>query len=273
MSSVNTVNLSKNFQLSEADICFSVRAKYIPDASGALRLTNICSAPRPVFHLENWEDAQDYGEPFCALEETGGVTSSPEELAARSIRRAKEAAFDLVLCNQFDWFSTLTFSPEHIDRTDYQAAYGKIKTFFSNLVQRHDFMYLAVPEHHKDGEAIHFHLLSNGGGLELVRSGHYRKGKPVFNISNWRWGFSTALRVDGEDCRDKCAKYIFKYMGKQMNAGGAKIGGRYYLSGGDLVRPVFVYGDSVDEFMAGNNPTYSRTTQTPIGEYTSLSFI
>ena len=268
---MNTVLNSKIYQNSNA-VTFTVRAKYVPDSDGLLRLANICSAPRAIFHKAGWEDASDWGEEYSPEDDQGGVISSPEEIAARSIRRAKEAAFDLVLCNDFDLFSTLTFSPEYIDRTNYQAAYSKVKVFFSNLVQRHGFRYICVPEHHKDGEAIHFHLLSNSNGLRLVKSGHYRKGKIVYNINNWGWGFSTALQIDGEDCRDKCAKYIFKYMGKQMQAGGAKIGGRYYLSGGDLIRPTYLYGDSVEEFTT-DSPTYDRTTQTPIGEFRSLSFI
>jgi hypothetical protein len=74
-------------------------------------------------------------------------------------------------------------------------------------------------------------------------------GDQVYNVENWTCGFSTAQiikqRADGEDERLAVSKYIFKYMGKNL---GAKIGGRYVLSGGELAEPIIVCGDGVWDF-------------------------
>ena len=67
------------------------------------------------------------------------------------------------------------------------------------------------------------------------------------------------------------AKYIFKYMGKQS---GAKVGGRYMLSGGELVLPTYVYDDSVEVFLGELEPTYQREVDLgERGKYMEYSFI
>ena len=52
-------------------------------------------------------------------------------------------------------------------------------------------------------------------------------------MQDWRFGFTTATRVQdhGAACR-----YVSKYITKQMDA--KTIGGRYWLHGGQLERPV-----------------------------------
>jgi hypothetical protein len=88
-------------------------------------------------------------------------------------------------------------------------------------------------------------MICNGRGLDLVPSGHRSKNGDIWNVRAWSWGFSTAVPIGGGDSdRDKVAKYIFKYMGKNL---GQKIGGRYYLHGGDLALPVYEYFDDVTE--------------------------
>jgi hypothetical protein len=67
------------------------------------------------------------------------------------------------------------------------------------------------------------------------------------------------------------SKYIFKYMGKQC---GQKIGGRYVLIGGDVQRPVYLYGDGPSEFLNGEVATYQPEPRV-IGDivYSELGFI
>lgn len=252
--------------ISENQALFKCRAKYVPDENGSMKLANICSFGRPVFnpmHLEPTEFKKDaHRDPL--------TEHDPAHNVQRSTRRAKEACFDYILCNSLDIFSTLTFNKEFVDRSSYDEVYKKLSNWCSNRVQRYGFKYIAVPEYHKDGENIHFHMLSTAEGLNLLKSGHVRQGKPVYNIDNWKWGFSTAQIVTGENAREKCAKYIFKYMGKQM---GQKIGGRYYLSGGELVKPVFVCSDDPEEFADLTSAKYHREIETEGGLYREWSFL
>ena len=257
---------------SEALIKYPVRAKYILSADGKMRLSNICSFSRPVFSPVGWESAVD--SPVDKSVEnsfdSASKITSDSEIVRRSIRRAKVQCMDYILCNDFDLFTTLTYSSDYVDRTSYNDVYRRLSVWLSNLVQRHEYIYIAVPEFHHDGVAIHFHMLSSCSGLNLVDSGHFRNGKAIYNIKNWKYGFSTAQYVTGESAREKCAKYIFKYMGKQM---GQKIGGRYYLSGGKLNTPVYRYGETVEEFLCGSVPRYTRELETDGGKFTELSFI
>lgn len=139
-------------------------------------------------------------------------------------------------------------------------------------------MYVIVPERHKSGD-IHFHGIMNSSALSLERAvspkgrALSRNGKPIFNLQDWKAGFSTAQIIGGASSdREAVAKYVFKYMGKQV---GQKIGGRYCLIGGqNIVRPYYAYGDSVEEFVGEEVAKYDREVK--IGdqlEYREYSFI
>ena len=164
-----------------------------------------------------------------------------------------------------------------IKRNSYEAVYEAFRVWLSNHVQRRGLKYVAVPEYHsgeksQDKTAIHFHILSNSNAVELVDSGHYRKGRQVFNIPSWKKGFSTAIYTDGDrGSTDNTAKYICKYMTK---SNGNKVGGRYYLSGGNLQRPMYVYGDSIEELVNGDDDViFKRDCSGDWGSFRELSFI
>lgn len=174
----------------------------------------------------------------------------------RRSRRAMSKLKDYVLCNPFEYFVTLTLSPDKIDRTDYSAVIHKLNKWLDNAVQRRQLQYVLVPEYHKDRRAIHFHGLINNR-LPLVDSGtvsvqgvkkpvkqstytrHY-KGKEchtVYNIPSWCVGFSTAIELYGS--RMRVARYIGKYLEKDFT----KVGGRYYLHSNNLELPQVDYVD------------------------------
>lgn len=274
---MGTLSLSSSTGLSKvrakpaALALFPVRAKYFHDSEGNLRLANVCSFSRPVFN-PGYVPHEDKPPKRCTENGASDEEAQPSaDDIRRAVRRAKLRVFDLVLANRFKVFTTLTFSAEHVDRSSYEEVYGKLRVWLSNRVQRDGLAYVAVPEYHKDGENIHFHMLSNDAGLQLVDSGHVRNGKKVYNVSSWGWGFSTAQRISGSAAAVRTAKYIWKYMGKNM---GAKVGGRYYLSGGKLQEPVFKYFEDVSEIGFGEDEVKSRYEfETEGGFYREWSFI
>ena len=173
----------------------------------------------------------------------------------RSKRRAKKQIKDLILCGNFDTFITLTLDGEKIDRNDYNAVIKKVNSYLNNRVKRDGLRYLGVAEMHKNG-GIHFHFLVNGSALKLVDSGTVsvqgkkrpikvatadRQGIPlterhiVYNVSDWTLGFSTAIACYGDVL--SVANYVCKYITKAET----KIGGRWYYSGGKLIKPVVQY--------------------------------
>lgn len=260
---------------------FHARAKYIPDGSGGLRLAMVQGFTFPMFNPDADKSAQKRdGVPQEPPE--GGLADKEASMAdvERATRRAKIAAFDKILCNpDLDTFATFTYAPEFVEnKASWDDCYRYLKNWLSNRVQRDGLKYVIVPERHKSGD-IHFHGILNSSALDLARaispkSGRplFHKGNPLFNIPDWRGGFTSAeiIRGGAED-RTKVAKYIFKYMGKQA---GAKVGGRYMLSGGALALPTYVYEQSVDVLLDGNVPTYDRTVDLgERGQYFEYSYI
>lgn len=250
-----------------------VRAKYIPQVDGSLRLALVQAFSAPTFRESGWENHKK-PQAFDALEK---ITKSEEakiikgDLAdlERASRRAKINAFDMILCNpDLNTFVTFTYSPDKItDKASYDECYKKLAVWLSNRVQRNGLKYVLVPERHKSGD-IHFHAIMNSSALKLKRaygpSGRAinHKGRKVYNVSDWNYGFTTAEIIGGtEGDRDAVAKYVFKYMGKQL---GQRIGGRYALIGGAMAKPVFVYGEDPDEFLGGLPLKYDREVN--IGE-------
>lgn len=241
-------NLSEPFTTTKKN----VRAVYVPTTYG-YRLARIQKFSTPTFVPSGYELRNDGRSPKELPFEEEHETD-PEENAKRSLRRAKSTAFDLILSNyDLDAFCTLTYSPEAVaDKFSYEDCYDKLKNWLSNSVQRRDLKYVLVPERHKSG-AIHFHALCNSAAIDLERAHSANTGRPlshnnrpIFNITNWKHGFSTAELVGEKSVdREAVSKYIFKYMGKQS---GEKIGGRFFLHGGNLQKPVCLYGDSEAEF-------------------------
>lgn len=174
-----------------------------------------------------------------------------------NLKRSREAVFDIALLNNFEWFVTLTFDDNIIDAKNEIEVNRVVKNFFRNMVLRHDLKYLCVPELHKSGR-VHLHCLMSGE-LSLVdsctdlipqrkkpveREKSFRicpdimQHRQVFNLSNWKYGFSTAVRFkecdDGLNGTMAIAKYITKYMTKDL----CKILKHYYYAGGHLIRDV-----------------------------------
>lgn len=189
-------------------------------------------ANRPIFRKD--EDVEVH-KPDSKLK--AGAKESEGESFERAAKRAKRRLFDLAYCNRFDLFVTLTLDKELVDRYDYKEIIKKLGVWLDHLVRRHGFAYIFVPERHKDG-AIHFHGLVLDKGLKLAYSGcRDKRGRMVFNVVNWRYGFTTAVRLKGDYV--KVARYVTKYIGKGMDRG--TIGGRYFLHGGDLKGPIYEY--------------------------------
>lgn len=202
------------------------RIKTYPDGS-----QDIMVCDRPIFAPDGWEPSSRRRANRIRDSSAAGGGDS-----VRAMRRARAQVRELAHCNQLNWFVTLTLSPEVVNRYDIEAITGKLNVWLDNQVRRRGLAYVLVPERHKDG-AIHFHGLFNNA-LEMVDSGHTdRGGHTIYNLPRWTLGFTTAIRLYGD--RDKAVGYVTKYIGKQ----GEKPGGRWYYSGGALLRPEVSYAD------------------------------
>lgn len=193
----------------------------------------LCSSDR-IFMPKGYEAAEDFSRigrsgPEPSKREKGKKSEGDDQL--RSMRRARSKLRRLALANGFDYFVTLTLDPEKIDRYDGAAVTKALGRWCDNMVRRHGLRYILVPEQHKDG-AFHFHGFMAGEGLKAVDSGVEWDGRPVLNLPQWPYGFTTAQTLYGE--YSAAVGYCCKYIGKQQ---GQRPLGRWYYSGGDLQEP------------------------------------
>lgn len=234
------------------------------------------AAPLALFRESGWEASDDY----AAAEDRrraairrqrgidfdlmfgGGYADAERDTArdaaniARAKRRARGMLRDYARSNEFKYFVTLTLDGSKVDRYDLAEVVRIMRTWLDNRVRRKGLLYVLVPELHKDG-AVHFHGFFNdalpvvdsgtitlhGGKPRKPRSARQRAawlregGHVVYNLPDWTLGYTTAIELYGE--RDAAIAYVCKYISK----GEAKIGGRWYYSGGALRLPETSYID------------------------------
>ena len=197
----------------------------------------ICASDK-IFIPKGYEEAEDYSRPGRAgaapAKREKGKKSEGDDML-RSMRRARAKLRRLALANGFDYFVTLTLAPDRIDRYDGAAVTKALGQWCDNMVRRCGLRYILVPEQHKDG-AYHFHGFMAGDGLKAVDSGIEWDGRPVYNLPQWTFGYTTAQRLYGE--YSAAVGYCCKYIGKQE---GQRPLGRWYYSGGALAKPERTY--------------------------------
>ena len=195
------------------------------------------------------------GERFRLNNQTGEITEyKKKEILASygaSLRRTTILMNMLLSMNDFDWFWTLTFDKEKIDRFDDKQVFDCYKKYINNLKHKFpSFKYMCFPERHDDEDhCIHFHLLVAGitaKQMGLVNSGkvcchwavkrgikiglcskefydktkhlHELKdtdGEPIYNITTFAYGYTTVSRICS---RERCNSYVKKYVEKALGS-------------------------------------------------------
>lgn len=175
--------------------------------------------------------------------------------------RAKKKVFEIASANEWHYMVTFTLNKDKVDRYDPEEVQKKFSNWLSNMVQRKELKALIIPEYHPTDKAIHFHGLINDT-LSFTFSDTYKvKGikkpmrirkltnlgkkptdsdvKPVYNIDEYKLGFSTAIPLD-EQLTDtdvdknvtRVSHYITKYCTKELE----RIFGSYYMAVGKIER-------------------------------------
>lgn len=224
----------------------------------------------------------DEYEPLRTLDES-------ERSAKNSLNRTKQNIYKYSRQANWEFFITLTFDESKVNRYDYDECMSKANKWFNNQKSRKapDLKYLFVPEQHKDG-AWHIHgIISDVGEMSFIDSGRvaigekaYRrsdvnsKGVTIYNLSGWKFGFSTATKV-----RDKykVASYITKYITKDLCASTFQKK-RYYRSR-NIPEPIekgfIVENQDIDSFISemedsfGCDLVYEKEVN---GEFQSVTY-
>lgn len=233
--------------LTKSQALYNARFKFIRG-----ELVEVMCSSAPVFN----------GDGYGLIDRTHGRRPRRSESDPADVDRARKRAArrlgDLIQCNDWRYFVTLTFDGEQIDRADYAAVIRRVNTYLDNRVRRHGWSYVGVVEYHKDHRGLHFHFLVDGD-VRVVDSGcvlRPDKKRPVkrstahdqgyldeqlctvYNICDWSLGFSTAIEVYGNP--RALARYVGKYLTKSETD---KIGGRWFYHGGDLKEPEYKYNN------------------------------
>lgn len=167
----------------------------------------------------------------------------------QSISRSKRRILELAICNQWDWFVTLTISPEY-DRSDLNAWRSRFRDFvkYQRKLGRY-IRYLLIPERHRDG-AWHLHGFL-AGDLELVsfrellRSGRDVPHRLVVSgFYDWpaysgRFGFCSLAPVRNQM---SASLYIVKYVTKDMIRSVSELGAKV-IRHRKPMRPVINIGE------------------------------
>lgn len=178
-----------------------------------------------------------------------------------NLKRAKDSVYDYVYSNNWDWFFTGTIDPKKIDSSDPLALKKPLQKWFNHMVDRYGISYIIIFERHKKTDGIHIHGLIKENPffpLRLKKSDtrsfygfkkpmkqrtaakhglDWSKGRDVYNLMTWRFGWSTAIKTYGS--RGALTNYITKYITKDNE----KIMGRYFWHSRDLQKPTIQYSN------------------------------
>lgn len=156
-------------------------------------------------------------------------TEGNEEKLEESLSRTKAAIFELAICNDWEWFATLTLNPEFHDRKDLKSYKKKLSTWLKNYNRIHktNIKYLLIPEQHADGHSWHMHGLLMGLPEEHLHEFTEQEKLPIkilveikrgHKVYNWpsyakTFGFISISKIRHIE---SASKYITKYITKDV---------------------------------------------------------
>lgn len=170
---------------------------------------------KPLFRGREREELESIYNPTEILLTPSQIKNKEEHSKNTSIARSKASVMNISRANEWQYFVTLTFNPDSIDRYNYDDCRKALNQYLNNLTKRKSktMYYLFLPEQHKDG-AWHFHGLI--GGISDtddigIRESERKKGK--YNLITWKKGFSDIELV--KDTKS-VSLYIVKYITKSL---------------------------------------------------------
>ena len=155
-----------------------------------------------------------------------------EEKLSNNISRAKSKIYEYALCNDFEYFVTLTLNKNKIDRSNIDNFIKKLSQYIRDTRKStgQKIQYILIPEKHKDGKNWHIHGLMKG--LKDLRKYDISENIPKrmkdkikkyreenLNLYEWegyskRFGFNCIEPIRNKDA---CSKYITKYVSKNLD--------------------------------------------------------
>lgn len=124
-----------------------------------------------------------------------------------SLSRTKRNIREISLCNDFEYFATITVNSANADRFSLDECQELLRKKFKKLKRKNsNFAYIFITEKHKDG-AFHFHGLIRGIDDFYINSNGYLSHEIFDEI-----GFNSFSKIKDYI---KCCNYITKYITKE----------------------------------------------------------
>ena len=181
-------------------------------------------------------------------------TAGNERKLSESLSRTKSTIFELALCNDWEYFITLTLNPEYHDRKDLKAYKKKLSAFLKNYNRLHKtaVKYLLIPELHHDKVSWHMHGLMMGLPEEHLEAFSEKEKLPIQIIIElkkgnqiYRWpayekafGYITISKIRNGEA---VSKYITKYITKDLNDTRIDLNDHLYYCSKGLKRAEKIY--------------------------------
>lgn len=155
-----------------------------------------------------------------------------------NLSRAKTTVRDLAMCNDWEWWCTLTIDKGKHDRSDLKAYRKAFYKWMTAINKKHKkaklakVNYLLVAEKHKDGN-WHMHgFLSGVQGVVKNRFGYW--DWPAYQE---QFGY---ISLEHLRSQERAASYITKYMTKDVQKSVTEIGEHTYVASQGLKRPKII---------------------------------
>lgn len=177
-----------------------------------------------------------------------------EEKLENNISRARATIFELAMCNDWQYFVTLTLSPKKYDRYNLEKFRKDLSKFINNYNThcKLNIKYMFVPEQHQDG-AWHMHGFIKGLTEQEVEPFKIKFGQklPQYiidritegrEVCNWiqfadKFGYTVLEAVRSKEA---ASMYVMKYISKNLAKSIKDLGAHLYYCSKGLKRAEFV---------------------------------
>lgn len=172
----------------------------------------------------------------------------------QSLSRTRSTIFELALCNNWEWFVTLTLNPEYHDRSDLNNYKKTLSEWLKNYnwIHKTDIKYLLIPEQHSDGNNWHMHGLLLGLPEEHLQEFTEHETLPIKMIIeiargnrlyDWpayakKFGYASLSRIRNIE---NTSKYITKYITKDLTKTQIEKNKHFYYCSKHLKRAETLY--------------------------------
>lgn len=131
--------------------------------------------------------------------------SDSDEVERISLSRTKRNIKEICLCNNFEYFCTITINSKYCDRFSLELSQEKLKKILHKIKRKNkDFAFILITEKHKDG-AFHFHGMMKNIPLYTNKNGY------LASVDLNELGYNSFSVIKNYN---KCCNYISKYITK-----------------------------------------------------------